>query len=401
MPAVKRGGGLAQSWPVASANADRLLIALAGILTFAFLGAIQALYGPLLPGLQRAFGVDTGAVGLVFSAHGLGALLGILLPSFVQAPALARRWLSIATGLLLIGAGAISIASTWHTMLAGAVVLGVGFGIHVVRLNSLFVSGFGERGMAMSQLINAAFSVGAILGPVVVGLLGAPSTRLFGGVAILALALFPVNVLADRKGRSVTSAALGHESRAGTRAGTQLRSRAVLVAFVALMCFTSGAENCIGGWTATLALANGYTFSSAANLTAMFFGSIFTGRLLAAGLAHRVKPAFLVMGGIGCIAVLLAVASGTHGAPVALVLAGFAIAPIFSATLVWLGAALPTSAHANALVIAGALLGAAFFPPLVGRVIGEFGVAGAAPAIFCIALAAFAVALGIYVARRP
>ena len=34
------------------------LIAATGILIFAFLGAIQALYGPLLPALQRTFGVD-------------------------------------------------------------------------------------------------------------------------------------------------------------------------------------------------------------------------------------------------------------------------------------------------------------------------------------------------------
>jgi MFS transporter, FHS family, glucose/mannose:H+ symporter len=400
MPAAKRGRGVAQSWPVASANADRVLIAISGILTFCLLGAIQALYGPLVPGLQRAFGIDTGAVGLVFSAHGLGALSGILLPSAVRAPALASRWLSIATGLLLIGATAISIAWTWHAMLAAAVVLAVGFGIHVVHLNSLFVAGFGNRGMTMSQLINAAFSVGAILGPLVVGLWGEPSTRVFGGVAILALALFPLSVLADRKGRSFTLTRVSPEARTSVHAGTQRRSRALLIAFVALMCMTSGAENCIGGWTTTLALANGYTFSSAANLTAMFFGSILTGRLLAAGIAHRVKPAFLVIGGIGCIVVLLAIASVEHSALIALVMAGFAVAPIFSATLVWLGAALPTSAHANALVIGGALIGAAFFPPLVGRIIGEVGASGAPPAILCVASVALVIAVAIYAARR-
>ena len=375
------------------------MIAIAGTLTFAFLGAIQALYGPLLPGLQRTFGVETSTVGLVYSAHGLGALLGILLPSLLRAPALASRWLSVATGLILAGAAAISIAWTWHAMLAAAVVLAMGFGIHVVRLNSLFVAGFGKRGMAMSLLINAAFSIGAIVGPVVVGLAGEPSTHLFRGVALVALALLPLSALADKKGRSVTSA-LGHAAGAAWHARTPRRSRALLVAFVALMCFTSGAENCIGGWTTTLALANGYTFSSAANFTALFFGAILTGRLLAAGLAHRVQPAFLVVGAIGCVAVLLAVGSVAHGAPIALVLTGFAIAPIFSATLVWLGAALPTSAHANALVIGGALVGAGLFPPLVGRIIGEFGVSGAPPAILCIALAALAVALAIYTTRR-
>jgi MFS transporter, FHS family, glucose/mannose:H+ symporter len=377
------------------------LIAVAGILTFALLGAIQALYGPLLPGLQRAFGLDASTVGLVFTAHGLGALAGILGPSFVRAPALSSRWLSIATGLLLVGAAAITVAPTWPAMLAAVFVLALGFGIHVIRLNSLFVAGFGTRGMAMSLLINAGFSVGAILGPLAVGLSGEPSQRLFGGVAVLALALLPITMLADRSGRAVVSAAaLGHQPKPGVRTGSRLRSHALLAAFVALMWLTSGTENSIGGWTTTLALAHGYTFSGAANLTAMFFGSIFAGRLLAAGLGHHVKPAFLVLAEIACLAALLSIASMTHAAPIAFALTGFAIAPIFSATLVWLGAALPTSAHANALVIGGALLGAASFPPLVGRVIGEFGVSAAPPAILCIALAALAVACCIYVARR-
>ena len=377
------------------------MIAIAGILTFAFLGAIQALYGPLLPGLQRSFGVATSDVGLVFAAHGLGALTGIFLPSFIRARAVANRWLSIATAMLLVGAAAISVAPTWYTILTAAFVLALGFGIHVVRLNSLFVAGFGSRGMTMSQLINAAFSVGAIVGPLVVGLLGEPSTRVFGGVAVLALLLLPVNVMADRKGRKVPLAALFNEAKTSRPPGSHLQSRTLLCAFVALMCFASGAENSISGWTTTLAIASGYTFASAANFTALFFGSILIGRLLAAAFGHRVKPAFLVLGGISCIAVLLTIASLTHGAPFALALAGLATAPIFSATLIWLGAALPISAHANAFVIGGALLGAAFFPPLVGRVIGAFGASAAPPAILCIALGALAVAIGIYVARRP
>jgi hypothetical protein len=73
---------------------------------------------------------------------------------------------------------------------------------------------------------------------------------------------------------------------------------------------------------------------------------------------------------------------------------------IFSATLVWLGSALPTSAHANTIVIAGALLGSAVLPALVGRAVAQFGPAAAPPAILCIALAALAVAIWVQLARR-
>ncbi|MGH8677696.1 MAG: MFS transporter, partial [Burkholderiales bacterium] len=280
------------------------LIAVSGILTFAFLGVIQSLYGPLLPELRREFAIDAATVGLVFSAHGFGALSGILAPSLIRAQAVTRRLLGIASGLLVLGAAALSIAPTWPVTLAAAFVLAVGFGIHVVRLNSLFVAGFGARGMAMSQLINAAFSVGAIVGPIVVGASGGASRQLFGSVALLALALLPLSIATDRKtvaDQSDSAVTL----TATTQTRKRRRSRLLLGAFIALMCLTVGVETSIGGWTATLALERGYSFATAANLTAMFFGSILIGRLLAAWLGHRIEPPSMVVAAIGCIVAIV------------------------------------------------------------------------------------------------
>ena len=372
------------------------LIAVAGILTFAFLGAIQALYGPLLPGLRAAFGVDATAVGLIFTGHGLGALLGIFAPSLLQSRMLAARWLSVATGLLLAEAVALFLAPTWTAMLAAAFVLALGFGIHVVRLNSLFVAGFGASGMRMSLLINAAFSVGSILGPVVLGLSGEPTRRIFGAVAIVALVLMPLIVATDRKVGSLGAASA---VPAADGPGEPQGWPGLLVAFVALMCLTSGVENSIGGWTTTLALAHGYSFPEAANLTALFFGGILVGRLLAAGIGHRVPAGVLVIAAIGCMAVLLVIAATAVG-PIAFALGGLAIAPIFSTTLVWVGAALPTSRHANALVIGGALLGSAVFPAMVGQVIGQFGPPGAPHAILMLAIVSIGIALWIQRTHR-
>jgi predicted MFS family arabinose efflux permease len=374
----------------------QLLIAAGGILTFAFLGAVQALYGPLVPGLQRTFGVGASDAGLVFAAHGFGALAGIFAPSLLQVRALAGRWLRIATGLLLVGAAALYLAPTWSAFLAAAFVLALGFGVHVVRLNGLFVAAFGARGMTMSQLINAAFSVGSILGPLILGLSGAPSRGIFAGVALAAAALLALNIATDRRARGLTAAPLGQHGTAGPTTG----SRIVLAGFVAMMCFIVGVENSIGGWTTTLALASGYSFPQAANFTELFFGPIFLGRLLAAGVGHRVPAGALVVGAIGCIAALVATAALTRAGPIAFALAGFAIAPIFSATLVWVGRVLPITPYTNAMVIGGAVLGNAVFPALVGRVIGRFGPAAAPPAILCLAAAALVVALWLQFMRR-
>jgi len=204
------------------------LIGTGGVLTFAFIGAVQALYGPLVPSFQRKFAIDAGTAGLVFTAHGLGSLCGILTPSIVQVNGLASHWLALATALLFIGATALSFAPTWPGLLAAAFVFAVGFGIHVVRLNALFVAGFGRRGMAMSQLINAAFSVGTILGPVALGVTPDPSPHVFRTIAGLALVLFPLSVLMDNK---VESAVPSSQATC-----TDRNSWGLLAAFVLIMC---------------------------------------------------------------------------------------------------------------------------------------------------------------------
>jgi fucose permease len=377
-------------------QASQRLLAANGLATFAFLGAIQALYGPLVPGLKQTFAIDTSEAGLVFTAHGGGALVGILIPALLRANWLASHWLGIATGLLMLGASGLFVAPSWPAMLGAAFILALGFGIHVVRLNSLFVAGFGTRGMTMSQLINAAFSIGSILGPIALGLSGGPTRSIFGGVALLALALLPVNLATDARVKEPGSAGGGAASHVHRPA----ESRTVLAAFVVMLCLVSGVENSIAGWTATLALARGYTYAEAANLTALFFGAVLGGRLIAAGLGRRARAGLLVVAAIAGAALLLALAGLTTLGPIVFALSGFALAPIFSATLIWVGSALPTSAHANAIVIAGALLGAAVFPALIGRVIERLGAAAAPPAILVLALAAFAAALWLHFIRR-
>ena len=374
--------------------ADQRLLAVFGILTFVLIGAIRALYGPLLPAFERRFAIDTSVVGTIFTAHGLGTVVGIFVPDTVSTARLAQRWLGVATALLGFGAAALWLATSWPTALAAAFVIGVGFGIHVIRLNSLFIAGFGPHGMTMSQLINAAYSIGSILGSLAIGLWAAAFTWVFGVVALLALALLPVSVLTDRTCSDIPTAP---PSKVGSGSGG---GQALLIAgFVALACLTGGVEASVAGWITTVALEQGYVFGAAANLTAAFFACFFASRVLAAGFAGRARPATLVIGAIGGVALLMSVAVAPRAAPLALAASGFALAPIFAATLVWLDRSAPRTRYGKALAVGGSLLGSAIWPALVGQVIGCFGIAAAPPAILAIALAALVVAISIHALR--
>jgi fucose permease len=218
----------------------------------------------------------------------------------------------------------------------------------------------------------------------------------------VALALAPISFSTDGKVRQILAASdeagTAHSS-SGTGTGTG--SHVLLAAFVVMMCLTVGVENSLAGWMTTLALAHGFSFEAAANLTAAFFGAILTGRLVAAAGGHHLPAPYQVISAIVFIAIVLSIAIVTSIGPIAFAVAGFGIAPIFAATLVWLGHRLPTSAHANTIVIGGALLGSAILPAVVGRVTAQFGTGAAPPSILCMALAALAVALWVHFAAKP
>jgi fucose permease len=364
------------------------LTAVTGLLTFCFMGAIQALYGPLLPALQSRFGIDAAAAGVIFSAHGGGALAGILLPDVMRV--LGRAWLALATALVALGALVIALAPSWPVLLSGACVLALGFGIHVVRLNSLFITGFGARSATMSQLLNAAFSIGSVIGPLVLGVGAWAYPGFYGGIIAVSLALLPLCAMTDRRASAAEPA-----SPARTPHPWQGETLLLLCAFAGLMSLAVGAENAIAGWMTSIALARGLDAAQGASMTAVLFGLIFLGRLFSAGFAHRMAARRLVLLALTFLCALLTISAATRCVVPALVLCGLAIAPLFAGTLAWLAHTMPDPRRANAPVIAGALTGSALFPWLVGRIIGHWGIDAAPGAILVIGLAALGLALAI------
>src|SRR5205807_9187429 len=88
---------------------------------------------------------------------------------------------------------AFAVIAMWPWVLAGAALIGVGYGILVVAVNALVASGFGERNAAPLILVNAAFGLGAVLGPLCFGLLTSGDFRpAFVAAAVFAVLILPL-----------------------------------------------------------------------------------------------------------------------------------------------------------------------------------------------------------------
>ena len=350
---------------------------------FVLIGIVQALYGPSIPALRDEFGLSPSAPGRGLSAHVARGGLGGRRCDRRYVRLGHPRVLGSSYVLMAVGAAGFALAPTWPVALAAALLAGVGFGGIDYGLNQLFAVGFGDRSTAMLNILNAHFGIGAILGPALIGAVGAEHYP----AVFLAFSLANLPLLLCLRGirEHVPRPAPAPGSGATGSPGGQVLARSlgsVLGVFVTLYVLHVGVEAGVGGWEPTHLETVGYGASAAATATSVYWLMMTVGRFLTAPLALRFSPQSIVAvsctGMTGCL--LLAAIPGL--APYAYAGAGLFIAPIFPTGLTWLNRVAPRARRAGALVIASSMAGGVAAGPLLGKAIEWSGVR-AVPLLLC------------------
>ncbi|MGQ4364083.1 MFS transporter [Streptomyces sp. SAS_272] len=359
---------------------------------FVLIGALQALYGPSIPALRDDFGLSPSAAGLGLSAHFAGGVAGVLLFDRRFGRTGNRRILAVAYLLMAAGAAGFALAPDWPVALLAALLAGIGFGGIDYGLNRLFATGFGRRSTAMLNILNAHFGVGAILGPALVGAVGAehyPALFLAFALANLPLLL----CLRGVKDHAPQPAPADTGDR--TPVGAALRS--VLAVFVTLYVLHVGIEAGVGGWEPTHLESVGYGAGAAATATSVYWLMMTVGRFLAAPIALRFSAQTIITVSCAGMTACLLLAAVPDLAPYAYAGVGLFIAPIFPTGLPWLSRVAPGARRAGAIVMAASMLGGVAAGPALGKIIEWSGV-GAVPLILA-AVSAVCLASTLWLTR--
>lgn len=341
---------------------------------FVLIGALQALYGPAIPALRTEFGLSPSAAGLGLSAHFVGGVTGVLFFDRLHGRTGNRRLLGTSYLLMAVGAAGFALAPDWPVALGMALVAGLGFGGIDYGLNQLFAVGFGHRSTAMLNVLNAHFGIGAILGPAVVGAVGAghyPVVFLVFAAACLPL-LLCLRGVRDRAPQPAGAAAA--RPVAATRRSAVRRVGPLLAVFVALYVLHVGVEAGVGGWEPTHLEAVGYGAGIAATATSVYWLMMTVGRFLVVPLTLRFSAPVIVTVSCAGMTACLLLAAVPALAPWAYAGVGLFIAPVFPTGLPWLHRAAPRAGRAGALVIAASMLGGVAAGPALGKAIEWSGV---------------------------
>jgi FHS family glucose/mannose:H+ symporter-like MFS transporter len=358
--------------------------ALAGVAAcFLLMGALAGAYGPLLEHLSRRFEISLPVAGGVFSAHFAGALVGVLVSMWGMERVSGRLSIWVALGCLGLGCAGVAVAPSWPAFLATIFVIGLGFGGLDLGLNQLVAHSEGPRRSAVLNGLNGAYGLGAVAGPILISRFGQGNLwTLYLGAAMFAVALFPT--VAGIRGR-LPVAERTSRYRPGVLVGI------FLVAFA----FYVGLETGVGGWMTSHLESVGRPSVEAATLTSGFWLAMAVGRLLAVLIPDRVSPSAVVISCSAVASIALLVALSGSAAPIAYIVTGLAIAPVFPTGLVWLARLRPGDSRATSLIFPAFMVGGGVIPAGIGIVIAWAGL-GWAPAVLAavaiITLVAFVLA---------
>ncbi len=350
----------------------RLAAGLVGCLTLLSIGWTGLLIPSLIRSIEATFEQTDAGLGIVYLALALAIGAG----SFGGGALTERlgRRVVLGGGVLVHASGVVGLglAPSWTVFVVAAATAGLGAGCIDGGANGLVLDVYREgRGRAMN-LLHAAFGVGALAAPLVIGRLveaGVPWQAVAVGsglvVLLLVVAYAVVPMPSGRRPAAETSS--GAPSDAGSDRRRWLLAGPLLLLGVAIATYVAS-EVGVSSWlvrflepapltTATLALS-------------LYWAGLTVGRLISSVIADRFDHLRFTIGCVLAMAALLAVAIVVPALPLsmsAFALAGVASGPVFPMIAAIGGDRYPErSAAVGGSLIGMAVVGSTVYPPLMG-----------------------------------
>lgn len=341
------------------ATAARLPVRRVIVVGLLAVGLVSSAIGPALPGIRLTFDLSIGDAGLIVIASGLGYIGGALGGGLLADQCDRRGLLLLAASIMVAGAAGVMLAPSWLALLSSVALFGIGGGLLDGPGNAMVNEHSGEWRTADLNLAHGFFGVGSMAGPLIGGLAlttGVGWNWLMAPGLVVGLVLL---LLASRLRLPPTQTVASHHD-----ASWRILRQPLVILLAVILCLYVGVEVMVGTWAFShLRLTYGAGDAAAGLATALFWGGLTAGRLLAGTVGARIGPhAWIVSNAVGAaLALMLVIGAPTLPlATLGLALVGLALANVFPAVLAIGGAAYPAAGGtvSGALAAAGGIGGA-------------------------------------------
>ena len=368
-----------------------------GCLTFLLIGWSGLLVPSLIRSIERDFGQSDAGLGIFYLLYALTYASGSLGGGIVTERFGRRRVLALAAVSHGVGIAALGIVPAWGVVLAAAIPAGLGAGALDGGINGLILDLYpGARGRALNTL-HLFFSLGALASPLVAGRLvgaGVAWQDLVVATAAMTLpvaGLFAVARLPDGRHTSVPS-------EVSRTSGPIALSWPLLTLEFAIACYVAS-EVGVSDWL--VRFLDSVPLDLATTSLSLFWAGLTLGRLVAARIADRFDHLrFTTIAiAVASIAIIAAVLVPSVGISILLFgVVGFAFGPVFPTIIAIGGERFPErSAAVSGFLTGAAVIGAVIYPPVMGFLSVNIGLAAA---MLGTGLLGLACAASLLIARR-
>ena len=248
--------------------APKSILFLSGLLTLFIVGAGSAILGPAVPVYEQLFQLSTVTSSRLLSTLWIGCLIGVLSMYFKGSQIKPRPPLA----LVALGSVLLAVAPAFWVALLGALIFGIGYGAIAALFNARVLHAFGGQGASRIGMLNALYSLGAILAPYAFTLMGASLQPVFWTMAGLS---------------ALTWVFSGPVGLTGLPKHAQGRGFKLHGPILALALIAIGIEASLGGLGPTALIRAGLTEGQAAQLLSLFFVAALGARIVLVLVAHR------------------------------------------------------------------------------------------------------------------
>lgn len=346
---------------------------------FVVLGLAATLLGPAIPLLRDLTGSSEAQISILFVVSAPGYIIGSTLAGRLYDRGGGHRVL--AGGLVLMACGAVLLPFVITSLVGLAVsfaVIGLGMSVVDVGCNTLLVwSRTGDVGSIMNAL-HLCFGIGALIGPLSVGLSQWWLGNLTLACIVLAVPAVLVAVMASRMPSPAPRRA-GERVAARVEGGRSMSHRGAMALVGVFFAIYVGMELGFAGWISTYAEDTGLGDAPIPALAAGAFWAGFTlCRVVSVPVARRV-PALHILTAT-CVASVLAAGSLVVAGDVPTVvwigtfLFGAAVAPQYPMMVALAEERIGLSGGATAVIVASSSMGGLALPWIIGQLLDSRGV---------------------------
>jgi fucose permease len=371
--------------PLARRTALAGALGCAGLLLVGWTGLLVP---SLIRSIEPAFDQTDAGIGVFFFVNAVAYVGGSMAGGLLTERVGRRVVLPLGVVLIVLGLAGMATVPTWGLFLAVGIPFGLGSGAIDGGMNGLVLDLYPDsRGRALN-LLHLFFSLGALASPLVVGRLveaGAGWQTVMIGTALAAVPIAVLLAIADLPS--------GRQARTGATTGVRIGLSLPIIALaVAIACYVAS-EVGVSNWLVRFLEAA--TLGLATSALALFWGCLALGRIVSATLGDRFDHARFAATAslVAAIALVAAVLVPSLSASIVLFgVVGFAFGPVYPLIMAVGGDRYPTrSAAVSGFLSGSAVIGAIVYPPLMGFVSVEAGLAVAMIGAAVLALACAAV----------